>query len=500
MKRVGFLWLFLAIAFAVSAQVSEPYILADFAEDELETMLELCNKGGFGVLIQKTPFSTYGHYHWNDAFAPQGTASVTRMVATAKESGVRLGVWAQDDAITVNDTFFSSENFKQFRGEARVELYCDHEADETSIALRRNAVFDKPSSLNLVMIEDEVVVYSTMEYSGDMALLHQCTRGAYGTKAVDHPADAMAYKILEMPERFVVPEGTLREQVQQNLDEKLVLFPVCLHKGDPGQEWIDESIRLSQMERWERMGSSLSSLGWFLVHASDKRRTSTSVDELEWVLAKAAGFRACYGLTVEPKAMTGHGMLNELLETTSRWNRLLRADAFTEPQRQMLRDPYFDWHLEQKDSVHYALYPLNLSRRFSCLFDESDPGLLRSETWIWNADEIGCYGLRIKVDGEVEILNPMINTPRGLVMFPCAIKPGQRLLYDFGETAKVVDANYNIIAEVAIEGLAELDEGGNEVYFLCEMDPEAKQRPVVTLRYITREHPEIITLGPSPNK
>ena len=71
-------------------------------------------------------------------------------------------------------------------------------------------------------------------------------------------------------------------------------------------------------------------------------------------------------------------------------------------------------------------------------------------------------------------------------MFPCALKPGQRLLYDFGETAWVVDADYHKIEEVFIEGLAELEEGSNEVYFLCEVNPALKQRPVVSLRYITR--------------
>lgn len=500
MKKIAFLLLVSFLASGLSAQVNEPYVFADFTEKELGTMLELCNKGGFGILIQKTPFSTYGHYNWNDAFALQGTASVMQMVATASEAGIRLGVWTQDNAITADDAFFSSENFKYFHREARVEFYSEHDADETTIALRRSEVFNKPSSLNLLMIEDEMVTYSTMEFSGDIAVLHQCTRGAYGTKAVDHPANAEAYKILDMPEYFVVPVGELRDRVQECYDEKLQLFPVSLPKGDSGQEWIDESIRVSQVDRWESAGTSLSSLGWFLIHLSDKKHASTSMEELEWMLSKAAGFRACYGLVVDPEAMTGHGMLDELLATTNRWNRLLRADVFTESQRQMLRDPYLDWHLEQQDSMHYLLYPLDFSRRFYCNFEVADPALLRSETWNWKSDEVGRFGLRIKVDGEVDVINPMVNTTRGLVMFPCTIKPGQSLLYDFGETARVVDADCRIIAEVAIEGLPELDEGSNEVYFLCEVDPKAEQHPVVTLRYITREQPETVTLEGTPHK
>ena len=289
------------------------------------------------------------------------------------------------------------------------------------------------------------------------------------------------------------PEGELRDLVQQSLDQKLQLFPVKIYQGEPGQDWIDESIRVSQVERWEQ-DPSITSLGMFLIRVSDKRRPATSMDELEWMLSKAASFGAGYGLVIDPKALKNHGMLNEMLVTMSRWNRLLRTGNLTEQQKELLRDPYIDWHLGASDSLHYVLYEQNVSRRFRCNFEESEPGVLRSETWTWNADEGGNFGLRIQVDGEVEILNPMVNTTRGLVMFPCALKPGQRLLYNFGETAWVVDADYHQLEEVAIEGLAELDMDSSEVYFLCEVDPSAKKRPEVTLRYITRSQQMMMDL------
>ena len=65
-------------------------------------------------------------------------------------------------------------------------------------------------------------------------------------------------------------------------------------------------------------------------------------------------------------------------------------------------------------------------------------------------------------------------------------------MYDFGETALVVDANYNRLEEVSIEGLPELSQGTNEVSFLCEVDPAAEKLPLVRLRYITKESPFIV--------
>lgn len=462
-----------------------PYVLADFTAEDLPEMLEICHQGGFEFLIQKTPFSTYGHYEWNEAFAPQGDQSVKQMVATAEEAGVHLGVWVQENAIDTDDPYFSPEYFKQYRKGGRLELYDGISADETTIAMYRTDALNTSSTLNLIMIDDELIVYATMESAGGLTLIHRCTRGAFGTKAVAHSVNAEAYRIWASTENFVEPEGDLRDLVRQRLEDRLQFFPVKLYQDDPGQNWIDESIRVSQVERWENE-PALASLGLYLIRVSDKRRPATSIEELEWMLSKAASFDAGYGLVIDPKAMKGHGMLNEMLETMSQWNRLLRAGAFTEQQEQLLRDPYLDWHLEPFDSLHYVLYQQDISRRFRCNFEESDPGVLRSETWTWNADEGGNFGLRIQVDGEVEILNPMVNTTRGLVMFPCAIKPGQRLLYNFGETACVVDADYHKLEEVTIEGLAELDVDSSEAYFLCEVDPTAKKRPEVTLRYLTR--------------
>ena len=485
MKRIGVLLLFLTLACGLSAQVMDPYILADFKEQELGTMLDICHKGGFDLLIQKTPFSTYGHYNWNEAFAPQGDQSVKQMVAASEEAGVHLGVWVQENAIDTDDSYFSPEYYKQYRKGGRLELYDAISADETTIAIRRTEVMNTSSTLNLILIDDELISYATMEGSGDLTLIHRCTRGAYGTKAVAHGVNAEAYRIWGSPENFVEPEGELRDMVRNSLENRLQYFQVKLFQGDPGQDWIDESIRVSQVERWEQ--ESPLSLGLFKIRISDSRRPATSMEELEWMLSKAASFDAGYGLVIDPLALKGHGMLDEMLETMNRWNRLQRTDAFTEQQEQLLRDPYLDWHLEQVDSLNsYLLYEQHISRRFRCDFKENEPGVLRTETWTWNSDEGGAFGLRIQVDGEVEILNPMVNTSRGLVMFPCALKPGQRLLYDFGETAWVVDADYHIIEEVFIEGLAELEEGSNEVYFLCEVNPALKQRPVVSLRYITR--------------
>ena len=72
MRRVGVILLLLFIAFGLRAQETKPYLVADFAEKDLPAMLNLCHQGGFEVLMVKTPFSTLGHYQWDETFAPEG--------------------------------------------------------------------------------------------------------------------------------------------------------------------------------------------------------------------------------------------------------------------------------------------------------------------------------------------------------------------------------------------------------------------------------------------
>ena len=472
----------------------QPYLVADFAEKDLPEMLSICHQGGFEMLVEKTPFATFGHYEWNPTFAPDGDLSVKRMVKAAQEEGVTLGLMVQEEVISLNDAFFSPKYFKHYECSEPLRLFDGITANEVDIALRRNESFNSLSAMNLLLIDDEMVSIGTMEFAGDLVLLHHCKRGLYGTKSIAHDVNSVAYKIEDTPDHLVLPKGELLEQVRQQLADRIAAAEVSLVlvKDAPGQELLEESVRVRQVERWENEGIANNTLGWFMIYAADKKRPATSVESLEWMLSKAAAFDASYGVLLDSEAIKNHGSLTEMLELMKRWNQLIQNQEFNPSQREMMKDPYLDWHLESGLDSDMMLYPCNFSRRYQCDLQTIDTGLLSSDTWEWKVEEECRFGLRVQVDGEVEIVNPMVNTSKGLVMFPCTLKPGQRLMFDFGETAFVVDKNLNRLKEVPIEGLPELAKGENEVNFYCEVDPKAEQLPVVRLRYITREKPFVI--------
>jgi len=487
MKRIGFLILLLVLTCGLWSQ--NPYIVADFAEGDLPTMLDLCHQGGFETLVVRNPFATLGHYEWDETFAPEGDKSVRRMVETAANEGVTLGVMVQEDVVSINDAFFAPKYYHQFQHSEPLFLFDELTADDIDIPMRRNDLFRSLSALNLLLIDDEIVSFGTMEIAGDLVLLHHCTRGMFGTKKTAHTLDAKVYRVWDTPERNVIPDGELRQMVRQQLSDRLAAANVtlALRRDEPGQEILDKSIRVRKVETWESEGVANNNLGWFLVHPADKKRAATTMTELEWMLSKAAAFNASYGLLVDLKALTSHGLFTEMLEVMRQWNLLAQREAFNPWQQEVMKDPYLDWHLERQTDSIYRLYPWNFSRRYQCNLQTIDTGLVQGETWLWNTEEEGPFGLWIQVDGVTEVDNPMINTNRGLVMFPCTVKPGQQLDYHFGDTAFIFDVNLHLLETVAVEGLPELAKGDNEVAFLCEVDPETEQLPVVTLRYITRE-------------
>lgn len=479
-----------------SAQ-STSYIVSDFAEEDLPAMLELCEKAAVGQLLQRNAFATLGHYEWNPVFAPKGDESVERMVNDSRSHGVQLGVFTYQDAISFNDRYFSPPYYPYLLRQGQVTLFDDILAEQRDFALRASEALEVPSTLNLLLVDDEMISYSTMEPVRELLLLHRCERGAYGTKPTNHAFTAEAYKIWDSPQRFVAPDEYLQDSVRQHLTDRITAsgMPFVMYGGSPGQTVLEESVRVRQVERWEQDEALIkeNGLGWFVIRPADKKRACTTPEEVEWMLSKVAGYHTGCGWVIEKNTLLDYGGLEAVVEKMGQWERLRRFGVCTETQTRLLRDPYLDWHLEPVDDTTFQLYPLHFSRRHRCTFLETDTGLFTSEPMEWRTEQEGPLGLRIQVDGQRAITNPMILTELGSILFPCVILPGQRLVFDFEGAAKIVDANYHTLVEVVPVGQPILPEGPSMVSLSMEMEAEGPQ-PVVSVRYLTRETPETISL------
>ncbi|MBP5798165.1 MAG: hypothetical protein J6W26_07855 [Bacteroidales bacterium] len=498
MKRIVRVTLAIVALMLVSgrgyAQQSQTYLVADFDEYDIEKALELCQKGGIGLLVHQHPFAYYGDYEWNNHFASDSRA-VARMVRKAANVGVQLGVMARTDALSPEAV--SASEVMHLRRSGSLELFDDLDAQDKDIAVKRTDLLKNPSSLNLILVDNELISYSTMELSGEIILLHRCTRGAFGSEITSHSIDAPTYKIWDSPDRLLAPDDMLSNEMKANLQKQLEVSGISfvLYEGDKGQEMVDESMRVRQAERWagDEEPKEGTSLGWFSIHAADKKRTSTTVEDLEWMLSKAIGHQACFGLLIDERAMKHHGGLDQMLSVMKLWRRLDDAGVFTEAQRARMRDPYANWHIETMSDSLYLLFPMNTSRQYRCTFKESEPGLYTTDPMTWVSTSESRFGLQLVCVGKEPVKNPMVGTEKSLIMFPCTLNHGQRLVYNFNEVAYLTDLNYNVIKEMTPEGTSILPEGSSEVRVMCEGG--RKRQPELIVRYQVREKPEMLNLA-----
>ena len=450
-----------------------------------------------------------------------------------RQAGLDLGISVLANRIPTNSRLVSPKPSPHLLKQGTLQLQSNIDDNQIEIAVYLSPLFDQPQNINVIQIDDELIVYRTTEASSFFHLLHHCKRGAFGTKATSHAKNAVVYKLWDTPERALLPDLEVQNQMAQAEakrwaktnspllifndlksyalnelgDEAIGLFLDTMHKYNPGKllqadlltpsskqylsrvnenQYWNESMRtkiietLTEKQVFYHENQMPWMIGNFNIHLADKNRKATSMEELEWFLSKAAAFDAGFGLDFSAEAMRKHGLTNIMLNTIKIWEALRLSQAFSDDIKETLKDPYCDWHIKRDKDSTFLLYPQHNSRRYYCN--------LYNDQWEWNSPYTSRFALCITVEGKGSISNPVVRTLNGILEFPCTIKAGQYLIYDFEGNACITDFNYNKIANVYALGESFLDEGISEVTFSCEVKMEERKKPEVNVRYYTHGH------------
>ena len=455
-----------------------------------------------------------------------------------RQAGLDLGLAVVANRIPTDSKLVAPKPSPHLLKQSVSGLQLPMNETQDEFAVYRTELFDQPANINVLQIDDELITYRTMEAFGEVLFLYHCTRGAFGTKKSTHAKNTPVYKLWDTPERTLLPDMELQDQMAQVEAEKLaktdspllifndlksygyndevdlaiVHFLDTMHKYNPdkllqadlftpnskpylsrineNQLW-NASMRtkivetLTEKQEFYRNNDMPWMIGNFQIHLSDKNRNATTLQELEWFLSKAAAFDAGFGLDVSAETLRKHGLTDEMLNTIDIWETLRLNGVFSEAQKEQFKDPYGNWHIEKADSV-YLLYPQHISRRYFCN--------LTDDHWEWNSPYKGRFALQIAVEGKGSISELEIRTPNDVLYLPCSVTAGQYLILGFEGAAYITDSNYNMVEEVIPQGVFFLDEGPNEVAFSCEVQQEGKKQPSVSLRFLTRGEPEALGL------
>ena len=453
-----------------------------------------------------------------------------------RQAGLDLGLSVLANRIPTDSKLVAPKPSEHLlkQGVLRLQLPMNETQDE--FAVYHSELFDQPATINVLQIDDELITYRTMETTGNVHLLYHCVRGAFGTKATAHPKNATVYKLWDTPERTLLPDLELQDEMAQaeakrlaktdypllifndlksyayneQGDEAIRHFLDTMHKYNPDKllqadlltpvswhylsrvnenELWNATMRnkivetLTQKQDFYRNNLMSWMIGNFQIRLADKNRNATTIEELEWFLSKAAAFDAGFGLDFGEETMKKHGLTDEMLNTINIWETLRLSNAFGDALKEEFKDPYGNWHIEKRDSA-YLLYPQHISRRYFCNFTD--------DHWEWYTPDASRFAVQIAVEGKGSVSELKFRTPNGILYFPCILKAGQYLMLDFDGSASITDLNFNTIQEITPQGVSFLDKGSSEVTFTCEMKPEGKKQPEVTVRYITRDKPETI--------
>lgn len=528
----------------VSRSAMRSYLISEFSEKEIDFILDKAKKAGFKNIYHSGPFETWGHFNWKSSFVADGDEGVKKLVKKANSQGIDFGVHTLSNFLTTNDPYVTPVPSKNLLKQGELSLLSDLDNEQTTIEISKSDLFAVPLTLNALQLGYELITFGKFEVIGDKISLTGCTRGAFGTQKLAHKKSETLYKLWDYPYKTLFPDLKLQDEFADRLADifnktgiKQISFDGlegCMYTGQDyyattkfvkefydnlkdksnilndasrldhfswhihtrmnwGEPWGEE-MRKGQIENriknqeYFKRNLFPRMLGWFLVRLGDRKFETTSLEDLEWALSKSAGFDAGYAMSISVPTLRNHGQIDRLLEAMKNWDFLRLNQAFTEEQKTRLKDSETEWHLEKKDENDFLLYPLYISKRFTCNFSEMQPGQPGGADWSWYTPTESPFALRLKVEGDGAISNPSFTTPNGVIKIAGKIKANQYLLLDHDGNAVLTDKNYNTIDTLTVQGKALLPAGSSAVAFACDVDNGSS--PEVVIRYITRGKPE----------
>lgn len=483
-----------------SGATGRPYLIANFGEKNVGEMLEYARRLGFYSLYHSGPFKTWGHFDLLEDLFPNGRAGLKQCVEKARAKGIRMGVHTLTNFITTNDPFVTTPANRGLMAAGVATLQNDIDPAATGIAVDRDDYFKQESTLNSVLIGGEIIRYQAVTGSGPYVLMN-CVRGAFGTVPAAHAKGEDVRKLMDHPYKTLFPDWPMQEELIRNLaaffNETGVSHMdfdghegTCyLGRGDYGHDHFVEaflaqvnhlvvngssnighfywhmnsyinwgepwyaSFRESQSrERFERQpflerNYLPNMLGWFLM------TPDTRLEDIEWMLARAAGYRAGYAFVADPESFEKNPATDAIIASIRTWEEAKERGVFTDDQRARLKDQEKDFHLERTGPDRWALRNYD-KFSFEHAKKTRQPGEPTSSEWAFeNAAEPQPLHLHLLLAGGADALAQGIEIEVDRffkIAVPAELKKGQSLVWDGSDRMITYDEKGRKIGTVEV--------------------------------------------------
>jgi hypothetical protein len=211
-------------------------------------------------------------------------------------------------------------------------------------------------------------------------------------------------------------------------------------------------------------------LGWFSM------RNNTPVEDIEWMLARSAAFNAGYAFVAGEREMKTNGRVGEILKLIGEWEKARMNNAFSEEQKERMKDINNEfslettgenqWNLRQiqsfkfkhEDKVRQPGEPLFSTFKFENPEDNA------TMNFILTAQDATLSEIKIEMDNCCE------------VNVPVSLKTGESVRYSGGENAVVLDSNLRELKKIQVEvSKLQIRKGNHSIVFDCKFTEKGKE-------------------------
>ncbi|MFC1782684.1 hypothetical protein ACFL02_03745 [Planctomycetota bacterium] len=516
-----------------SADAASAYLITNFTEDNVKQAIELTKKAGLRHLYHygKT-FENWGQFDLYKGEFPNGVAGLKKCVEKAEAQGIMVGTHCLSNFITTNDPYVTPIPDKRLAKVGSSVIINNIDAKETEILIQSPDFFNqmKNNNLKTVVIGSELIRYGNVSDASPWKLL-DCQRGAYETMASEHKSGEEISKLLDHPYNVFLTNTDLTIEMSETLAKlynqtgmRQISFDGLEGNRSTGLGTYGESLmpyvwynslsddlknnliidasrtthffwhiysRMNWGEPWYggfreshteyrfknqayfKRNFMPGMLGWF------KMTPETTLEDIEWMLARSAGYDAGYAFVANMEEIEKNGNSNKILELIGDWEKLRIGGSFTEAQKEILKDNDKEFSIKRINDNEWNLHEVN-SEIFNHEKKVRQPGEPLYSTFAFNniGNEQSVNFILSAIDSDANEITMELNNYKKIKL-PAVLRKGQTIKYSGGNKAIVYDSNWQIVREFDINPSDfKVSKGENSVAFDCNFDKAEKEARV----------------------
>jgi hypothetical protein len=394
----------------------------------------------------------------------------------------------------------------------------------------------KNNHLKTVVIGDELIRYGGVSESAPWTLL-DCQRGAFGTQATSHPKDTEIAKLADHGYKVFLTNTELSIEAAETLAElynqtglRQISFDGLEGNRSTGmgnygeilftQAWFDHLnddikqhyiadasrsshyfwhtyTRMNWGEPWYagfresqtdyrlknqayfQANMMPGMLGWFSM------TPQTSIEDIEWMLTRSAAFNAGYAFCTSYNTLDRNAQTDDILRLIGQWEKARLSDAFTEDQKQRMKDIKTEFSLETIKEDEWNLTQI-FSHKFKHAHKVRQPGepLYSTFTCENPASRQTMQFLLTAAKGHVQDIKMEIDNYKQ-ISWPMTLNEGQTIKYTGGKSAVIYDGHWKKLKEIEVDASALLlAQGEHTVTLDCSFTGDKDSFVKLEVRFV----------------